>query len=91
MQGAGDKIWPNSPITTCRNAAHSNEASDPGYLADGSPSLIRSFPSGHFRVNVATTLPNTYKGGHCYIRVPLIGGTLVESDEFRPNSLQPEN
>lgn len=85
MQGTGDKIWPNSPITTCGNAAYSNEASDPRSLADGSPSLIRIFPGGHFRMNVATTLPSTYKGGHCYVRVSLLGGTFVESHEFTPN------
>ncbi|HWS69788.1 MAG TPA: hypothetical protein VN325_44040 [Steroidobacteraceae bacterium] len=85
MQGTGDKVWPNSPITTCRTAAYSNESSDPVYLADGSPSLIRVPPGGHFRMNVATTLPNTYKGGHCYVRVTLLGGTFVESHEFTPN------
>jgi hypothetical protein len=85
MQGTKDVVWPNSPKTTCSTAAYSNESSDPGYLADGRPSLIRVLPGGHFRMLVATDLPSKYRGGHCRVRLPLIGGTFIESHEFAPN------
>jgi hypothetical protein len=85
MQGTKDVVWPNSPKTTCSTAAYSNESSDPDYLADGRSSLIRVLPGGHFRMLVATDLPKKYKGGHCHIRLPLIGGTFIESHEFTPN------
>jgi hypothetical protein len=84
MQGTGDKIWPEIPITTCTTFIFSSPASDPPYFADGSPSIIKIAPGGQFRLNVNTTLPAQYKRGRCHIRVRLLGGTFVESHEFTP-------
>ena len=84
MQGTGDKIWPEIPITTCTTFVFSSPASDPPNFADGSPSSIRVPPGGQFRLNVDTTLPAQFKGGRCHVRVGLLGGTFVESHESTP-------
>jgi hypothetical protein len=46
MKGTGDKIWPNMPVTKCRTFDYLHEGSDPPYLADGSPSIIKVSPGG---------------------------------------------
>ena len=85
IQGTADKVWPSSHITKCRALDYSSEASDPPYFADGFPSVIRVSPNARIRLNVETTLPNKYRGGHCFLRLSLLGGTFVESHEFTPN------
>lgn len=84
MQGADNKIWPNWATTKCRTADYSAEGSDPGYLADGAPSIIKVSPGERIRLEVDTNLPNKYKGGHCRVRLALAGGTFIESHDFTP-------
>jgi hypothetical protein len=84
LQGTGDKVWPNVPVTKCKQNSYSPIDSDLPYLADGFPSIIKVSPNRDFRFTVETSLPQKYKGGHCYIRLRLLGGTFVESEEFTP-------
>jgi hypothetical protein len=85
IQGTGDKVWPDLPITKCKTNNYSPVDSDLPYFAHGSPSIIKIPPGGQFRFDVETSLPQKYKGGHCYVRLRLLGGAFVESDEFTPN------
>lgn len=84
VQGTGDKIWPNIPITTCTTSFYSDPRSDPPYFVDGYTSIIKVPPGGQFRLNVDTDLPAEYKGGRCYVRVGFLGGTFAESHDFTP-------
>jgi hypothetical protein len=42
-------------------------------------------PGGRLRFEVVTNLPGKYKHGHCRIRLELLGGTFVESEDFTPD------
>jgi hypothetical protein len=85
MEGKGDKVWGGSAaITKCTKFDYSSEESDPPYFADGSPSIIKVSPGERYRLYVETSLPKKYKGGRCRIRLSLLGGTFVESQEFIP-------
>jgi hypothetical protein len=72
----------DQPIATCTNIDATE--SDSPYIVDGPASITRISPGERFRMNVVTALPRTFKVGHCHIRVPLLGGAWVESQQFSP-------
>jgi len=72
----------DQPTATCTNIDATE--SDSPYIVDGPSSITRISPGERFRMNVVTTLPSEFKVGSCRIRVPLLGGAWIESQQFSP-------
>jgi hypothetical protein len=68
---------------TCTNI-DTMESHSPPYGIDGFSTIIRISPGERLRMFVAKELLSTFERGHCHVRVPLLGGAWVESDEFSP-------
>ena len=84
IQGKGADTWPDFAITECKTFDYSAGTSDGNVIIDGPPSSIKLSPGARLHLEVTSTLPRQYKGGHCRSRLSLLGGTFVESEEFTP-------
>jgi len=85
LVGSGTDVWPGYAKTECKAPDYSTGDSDGYVLSDGYPTKIKVSQGSRVRLSIETKLPRQYKGGHCRVRLELMGGTFVESSVFTPN------
>ena len=83
-EGSGNEVWDSRRLTSCKGRGDISENSDPLALVDGYQSTIRVSPGERIRLKIETKLPGQYIGGSCRLRLSLLGGVFIESEEFRP-------